>query len=163
MKTTLRNVYVELWLKVGLGTIILILRPKSRVCNGSTVAQTLQKLQEFLQQGRWWPLPFGIVSALHMVDYLEKGRTITSEYYGKEPRLLRQEIVKKRREKFPRGVLLLQDNAPAHTSRVAMAAATKCSFEVIPHPSYFPDLGPSDFCLFPNLKTNLCGTWQAQI
>ena len=59
--------------------------------------------------------------------------------------------------KLTRGILLLQHNAPAHTLQVAMAAATDCSFEVIPHPPYSPDLAPSDFCLFPKLKTNLPG------
>ena len=54
-----------------------------------------------------------------------------------------------------RGILLLQDNTPAHTSQVAMAAATECGFEVLPHPLYSPDLAPSDFCLFPKLKSNL--------
>ena len=42
----------------------------------------------------------------------------------------------KRKEKLTRGVLLLQDNAPVHTSEVAMAAATKCSFKVLLHPPY---------------------------
>ena len=53
--------------------------------------------------------------------------------------------------------LLLQDNAPAYTSQVDMTAVTICSFEVLPHPQYSPDLTTLDFCLFPNLKTNLCG------
>ena len=34
----------------------------------------------------------------------------------------------------------LQDNAPAHTSQVAMAAVTECGFKVLPHPLYSPDL-----------------------
>ena len=54
------------------------------------------------------------------------------------------------------GALLLQDNAPAHTSQAAMAAATKGSFNVLPQPPYSPDLVPLNFYLFPNLKTNLC-------
>ena len=57
-------------------------------------------------------------------------------------------------EKRTRCVLLLQDNAPAHTSQVAMATTTKCSFEFRLHPPYSPDLAPSDFCLLQNLKTN---------
>ena len=60
-----------------------------------------------------------------MVDYLEEGRTINGAYYAEELRRLRQEIVRKRNGKLTRGVLLLQDNAPAHTSQVAMAAATE--------------------------------------
>ena len=43
------------------------------------------------------------------------------------------------------------------TPQVTMTAVTKCSFKVLPHSLYAPDLAPSDFCLFPNLKTNLCG------
>ena len=42
-----------------------------------------------------------------------------------------------------------------HTSQVAMSAATKCGFEVLPHSPYSPDLAPSDFYQFPKLKTNL--------
>ena len=57
-----------------------------------------------------------------------------------------------------RSVLLLHDNAPAHTSRVVMTAATECGFEVLLHPPYSPDMTPSDFCLFPKLTSNLRGT-----
>ena len=52
----------------------------------------------------------------------------------------------------------MQDNAPAHTPQVAMAAATECGFEVLPHPPDSPDMAPSDFFyLFPKLKSNLRG------
>ena len=68
-----------------------------------------------------------------MVNLLAECRTINAEYYAEELRRLRQEIVKKRRGKSTHGVLLLQDNAPVHTSQVDMAATTKCSFEILPH------------------------------
>ena len=38
-----------------------------------------------------------------------------------------------------------------------MAAATKCSFEVLSHPHVLSRLSPSDFYMFQNLKTNLRG------
>ena len=79
-----------------------------------------------------------------MVDYLEDGHRRNGAYYAEELRWLRHEIVKKRRGKLTRSVLLLQDNAPAHTSKVAMAAPTICSFQVLPHLPYSPDLSPSD-------------------
>ena len=63
-----------------------------------------------------------------MVDYLEEGRTINGSYYAEELRQLGQEIVEKRWRKLTQSVLLLQDKAQTHTSKVAMAAATKCSF-----------------------------------
>ena len=87
-----------------------------------------------------------------MVDYFEEGRTINGAYYAEELRRLRQEIVRKRRGKLTRGVLLLQDNAPAHTSQVAMAATTECGFEALPHSTVLSRFSP--FYLFPKLKTN---------
>jgi len=54
-------------------------------------------------------------------------------------------------------VLLLQDNAPAHTASIATSAATECGYELLPHPPYSPDLAPSDFYLFPKLKEHLRG------
>ena len=93
-----------------------------------------------------------------MIDNLEQGRTINGAYYAAELRRLRQEITRKRRGNLTSCVLLVQDNAPAHTSQVAMSAATQCGFEVLPHSSYSPDMAPSDFYLFPKLKNNLRGT-----
>ena len=61
-----------------------------------------------------------------MIDYLEQGCTINSAYYAGELRWLRQEIARRRQGKLTYSVLLLQDYAPAHTSQVAMNAATVC-------------------------------------
>ena len=58
------------------------------------------------------------------------------------------------RGKLTRGVLLLQDNATAHTSQVAMTAATECGFEILPHPPYSSDMAPSDFYMFPKSKSH---------
>jgi hypothetical protein len=63
-----------------------------------------------------------------MVDYLEQGPTINDTYYADELGCLRQEIARKMRGKLTEAVLLLHDNAPAHTSEIAMAAANNCSF-----------------------------------
>ena len=90
-----------------------------------------------------------------MVDYLEEGRTIKCILCRRTEAGVRR--LWRRGGKLTRGVLLLQDNAPAHTSQVAMAAATECNFEVLPHPMYSPDLAPSDFYLFNKLKTSPCG------
>ena len=66
-----------------------------------------------------------------------------------------QEIVRKRRGKLTRRVLLLQDNAPAHTSQVSMTVATDCGFEIRPHTLYSPGMAPSDFRLFPKLQDHI--------
>lgn len=92
-----------------------------------------------------------------MIDYLQKGQTITGEYYASELRQLKEAIKQKRPGKLRAGVLLLQDNAPVHTAQVAVAEAANCGFELLPHPPYSPDLAPSDFFLFPKLKSELRG------
>ena len=101
---------------------------------------------------------FWDIQGVIMIDYLEQGRTINGAYYAGVLRRLRQEIARKRRGKLTRGVLLLQDIAPAHTSQVTMTAATERGFKILPHPPYSHDMAPSDFSLFPILKFHLCGT-----
>ena len=92
-----------------------------------------------------------------LTDYLEKGKTITGIYYADLMRKLRTAILEKRRGMVRRGIFLLHDNAPAHTSHIAQAAIRECQFNQIPHPPYSPDLAPCDFFLFPKLKENLRG------
>ena len=38
-----------------------------------------------------------------------------------------------------------------------MAAVHDCGFELVDHPSYSPDLAPSNYFLFPNMKIQLAG------
>ena len=57
---------------------------------------------------------------------------------------------RKRQGKLAHSVLLFQDNTPAHTSQVAMTAATECGIEIIPHAPNSPDMATSDFYLPQN-------------
>ncbi len=43
------------------------------------------------------------------------------------------------------------------TSQIAMDVVNKCGYELVPHPRYSPDLAPSDYHLFGNLKEHLGG------
>ena len=54
-------------------------------------------------------------------------------------------------------VLFHQDNAPCHKSLATMAKLDEFSFELRPHPPYSPDLAPSDYYLFADLKKMLQG------
>ena len=92
-----------------------------------------------------------------LIDYKSKGATITGEYYAGILHQLREEIKKKRRGKLTKGVLVLHDNAPVHKAKIATAAVATCGFQEIVHPPYNPDLAPSDYYLFPNLKKDLRG------
>ncbi|KAG5311082.1 SETMR methyltransferase, partial [Acromyrmex insinuator] len=54
-------------------------------------------------------------------------------------------------------VSVLHDNAPSHTSLKAMIKLDQLRFELVAHPPYSPDLAPSNYYLFPNLKQWLQG------
>ena len=93
-----------------------------------------------------------------LIDYKPTGTSITGEYYANVIKQLRVAMKEKRKGKLAAGVLLLHDNAPVHKSRIAQAAARECKFEQLNHPPYSPDLAPSDYYLFRNLKSYLRGT-----
>ena len=93
-----------------------------------------------------------------MVDYKPAGKSITGAYYADLMKHLRTAIKEKRRGKLSQGVLLLHDNAPVHKSRIAQTAIRECKFEQLNHPPYSPDLVPSDYYLYRNLKSHLLGT-----
>uniref|UniRef100_A0A3B5BAW3 Mos1 transposase HTH domain-containing protein n=1 Tax=Stegastes partitus TaxID=144197 RepID=A0A3B5BAW3_9TELE len=92
---------------------------------------------------------------LLMIDFLQKGQTVKGDYYASRLQKLKEAIKDKRRGKLQAGVLLLQDFTSVHTAQVEEAA--KCGFELLPHAPYSPDLAPSDFYLFPKLRSHFGG------
>jgi histone-lysine N-methyltransferase SETMAR len=91
---------------------------------------------------------------------LEKGKTITGEYYYYYSNLLTRQD-EKIREKKPglqkKTITFQQDNEPAHKNVLSMAKLRDLHYELLEQPPYFPDLAPSDFYLFPKLKFFLAG------
>ncbi|UYV67322.1 hypothetical protein LAZ67_5000223 [Cordylochernes scorpioides] len=92
-----------------------------------------------------------------LLDFLNKGQTITGNYYANFVKQLREAIKEKRSGKLSRKIVYHQDNAPSHRSLQAMAAIYDSGFELLLHAPYSPDLAPSDFHLFPHLKKSLSG------
>jgi hypothetical protein len=103
-----------------------------------------------------------------------KGHTITGAYYASVLTKLREniklifslnfvktdafEIQLKRREMLSNSVLLQHDNASSQTCVPATSKAAELAFQILPHPPYSPDLGPSNYHLFKNVKQYLRGT-----
>ena len=92
-----------------------------------------------------------------MLDFLPKRSKITGVYYANLLDQLRTVIREKCRDKLSKSALLQQDNARVHTCKVAMDAVERNGYELIPHHACSPDLAPSDFFLFPNLKKDIRG------
>ena len=92
-----------------------------------------------------------------MLDFLPKRSTITGVYYANLLDQLRTAIREKRRGKLSKGVFLQEDNGRVPTCKVAMDAVERNVYELIPQSACLPDLAPSDFSLFPNLKKVIRG------
>jgi len=97
-------------------------------------------------------LVFWDAEGIFFSDYLEKGKTITGEYYSNLLTRLDEKIREKRPSLQKKKIIFHQDNAPAHNSVLAMGKLRDLHYELLEHPPYSPDLAPSDFCLFPKLK-----------
>ena len=91
------------------------------------------------------------------IDYLEKGKSITGAYYSSLLDRLKIKIAEKRPHLKKKKILYHHDNAPAHSSLLAQAKLYEIGFELVHQPPYSPDLAPSDFYQFPNLKRLLTG------
>ena len=59
--------------------------------------------------------------------------------------------------KFTKRVLFLHDNTPVHRALATQKKLAYLAFQCLHHPPYSPDLAPSDYNLFPGLKTQLKG------
>ena len=57
-----------------------------------------------------------------------------------------------------KGVCFHHNNARPHTARAIADLLAQFGWDFLTHPSYSPDLAPSDFHLFPELKSHLGGT-----
>ena len=118
-----------------------------------------KKLKTQPSAGKVMATVFWDAKGVIMLDFLPKRSTITGVYYAYLLDQLRTDIHEKCRGKLFNGVLLQQDNTRVHTCKVAMDAVERNQngYELIPHPAYSPDLAPSDFFLFPNLKKDIRG------
>jgi [histone H3]-lysine36 N-dimethyltransferase SETMAR len=88
-------------------------------------------------------------------DY--QGQTINSEYDMVLLERLNDEIKKQNVSIWRKRMLFHQDNALCHKSIKTTAKLHKLGYELLLHPPYSPDLAPSDFFLFADLKRMLAG------
>jgi len=68
---------------------------------------------------------------------------------------LKDILKEKRRGKFTKGVLFLDDNVPAHRALATQTKLAYLGFQCLDHSPYSPDLAPPDYNLFPGLKKQL--------
>jgi len=92
-----------------------------------------------------------------MTDRVLSGTTVTAAYYCQFLQKLRRKMHANRPDLLENIVLILHDNARPQLGKDVRELLGRCSWEVLPHPPYIPDMSPPDFDLFPKLKINMRG------
>ena len=90
-------------------------------------------------------------------DFLPRGATVNSEAYIQTLKKLKARIRRVRPNLDMDRVLFQHDNARPHTSARTREIIDSFGWSTLPHPSYSPDLAPSDFHLFGPLKQAMRG------
>ena len=84
---------------------------------------------------------FWDVQSILFINYLERGKTINSEYYIALLVHLKEEIATNEEEKSA----FHQDNALYHSSIATMAKLHELNIQLLPYPPYSPDLVLSNY------------------
>jgi hypothetical protein len=88
----------------------------------------------------------------------------TDFFYNEVMPSLKRDIASRGRRETLRGLFIYMDNARLHNSERAQECIRTSKAERLPHSTYSPDLAPSDFFLFEDLKEKLTdynrGPWE---
>ena len=91
-------------------------------------------------------------------ELLLENQTINSNKYCSQLDQLKAALDEKRPELVNRKrIIFHQDNARLHVSLMTKQKILQLGWEVLIHPSYSPDITPSDFHLFRSLQNSLNG------
>ncbi|GFT98876.1 histone-lysine N-methyltransferase SETMAR [Trichonephila clavipes] len=117
-----------------------------------------KKFKQILSAGKIMASIFWDRKGVLLCEFMPRGTTINADRYCETLNKLRRAIQNKRRGMLTKGVRFHHDNARPHTANRTTALVERFGWEMVSHPPYSPDLAPSDFHLFPELKKNLGGT-----
>jgi transposase len=93
---------------------------------------------------------FWDVQGILLFDFTPPGSTVNAAAYQETLQRLKEAIRRKKPGLLTKGlgVLLLHDNARPHSAAATVNLLNSWGWEILPHPSYSPDLAPSDIHLF---------------
>jgi len=116
-----------------------------------------KKTRSVPSAGNVMALVFWDAEGILFIDYLEKGKTMTGEYYSNLLTRLDEIVHEKRPGLQKKKSSFIRTMHPPYKSVLAMGKLRDLHYELLEHSPYSPDLAPSDFCLFPKLKIFLTG------
>ena len=111
----------------------------------------LKKARMSRSMGKHMFIVFYDIKGVILSHAVPKGQSINVMFNSKVLRRdLMRALARKRPDGYDGGLILHQDNAPAHASQeVQTTIQIQLEAEVLTHPPYSPDLAPCDFPLFP--------------
>lgn len=101
---------------------------------------------------------FWDVDGIILLHQVPAGQTVNAKYYSN---CLLTSLASALRTKRPHlrhsSILFQHDNAPCHTANLTTETLENLGWELLEHPPYSPDIAPSDYHLFSNLKAYMRG------
>ena len=89
-------------------------------------------------------------------EFLQPNQTVTAAVYAEQLLRLNSELMNKRPALVHRKKLFFHRvNARHHTAKLVTENMKEFNWELMPHPTYSPDLAPSDYDLFRGLGSFL--------
>ncbi|XP_015784703.1 histone-lysine N-methyltransferase SETMAR-like [Tetranychus urticae] len=85
------------------------------------------------------------------IFWLDDGETVNGDLYRSQLEEI-DPLIRERNPQQTRRPLFLQDNARPHTAQLTKEKIKELNWAMVLHPPYSPDLAPSDYFLFSNLK-----------
>jgi hypothetical protein len=90
-----------------------------------------------------------------LLDFTPPGSTINAAAYQETLKRLEEAIWCNRTGLLTKGLraLTLHNNVRPHSAAATANLLNSWGWEILPHPPHSPDLAPSDFHLFPKMKS----------
>jgi len=144
--------------EMKLGSMVMILRPGFRVLNGNHPVLLVQKkARQSRSNIKVVMIVFFDLDGIVRAEFAPRNITGNSEYYKGLLESLRNNVRRKRPEKWANGFILHHDNAPCHTSLLVWQFLSnkllRCTLIHLIHWIWH-----RDFWLFPKVKMTIKGT-----
>jgi len=143
IKLQVVNIGKNLWTRTQMTVLQMV---------SSTVTTKPQGLKEFISHEAYDH--FGI---WHPKCFSAKGQTVTAHYYKQYFQYHLCHAVRKMHSELVQNVIIMCGNATVCSADTAEIVLLCWGWEVLQHPSYFPDLGPCDYVWFPNWSSHCMG------
>ncbi|RCN40382.1 hypothetical protein ANCCAN_13673 [Ancylostoma caninum] len=128
---------------------------RRREFRGAETSSIPERLDDFVkklmepQHGKSWSEVWWSAAGLIHHRFLGPGQEITTESFNKELELVHERLqTQQPAPSHRKNPIFLYDTSRAHVEKTTLQKLHRLGVEVLPHPSYSPDLLPTEFHFF---------------